>query len=70
MIDLARGDVLEVRNWNAPEASSPGMWPCGLCRDPHPVTRSWYVELETDEGRFSVVACEACARGARQDTVV
>lgn len=66
MVDLRDGDVLEVENWNTDGGTAPGTWPCGICHDPHPVARSWYVEVETDQGCVRVVACEHCARKARQ----
>lgn len=68
MVDLREGDVLEVENWNTTGGTAPGTWPCGVCRVPHPVRTSWYVEVETADGRVRVVACEDCAQRAEQLT--
>lgn len=69
MVDLREHEVLTVENWNETGVGAPGTWPCGVCHAPHPVERSWYIEVETDTGCVRAVACEDCAEAAERRLV-
>ncbi len=66
VVELEGADVLTVENWNGTGVSAPGSWPCGICRAPHPVHRSWYVEVRSTSGYLRTVACATCAQAAEQ----
>jgi hypothetical protein len=67
VIDLRRLDLLSVENWNAPQHSSPGTWPCGSCGRPHRVIDSWLIHFRDGDGRTirAILACGDCAERAR-----
>lgn len=69
MVGLDGHDVLTVENWNGAGDTAPGTWPCGICHAPHPVERSWYVEILTDTGCVRAIACEDCAEVAEEHLV-